>query len=53
MTATWTQWIHFYTELTGLNDEHKKTKANGIRHAVEARRRDTGGESTAAEKSVS
>ena len=25
------QWIQIISELTGLNDEHKKTKANGIR----------------------
>ena len=28
--------------MTGLNDEHKKTKSNGIRRAVQARRRDIG-----------
>ena len=38
------QWIQFYTELTGLNDEHKKTVANGIRRAVEARRKGAGRE---------
>ena len=36
------QWIQLYTEMTRLNDEHKKT----IRRAVEARRRDTGREPT-------
>ena len=39
--------IQICTELTGLDDEHKKTKANGIRQAVGATRRDTGREPTA------
>ena len=30
-------WIQMYAELTGLDDEQKKTEANGIRWAVEAR----------------
>ena len=41
------QRLQIYTELTGLNEERKKTNANGIRRAVEARRRDTGREPTA------
>ena len=39
------QWIQIYTEMTGLSDEHKKTKANGIWRVVEARRMDMGRES--------
>ena len=38
------QWIQVYTELTGLDDEQKKTEANGIRRAVKARRKDPGRE---------
>ena len=38
-----------FTELTGLDDEPKKTEANGIRRAVEARRKDPGRETTAAQ----
>ena len=36
------RWIHIYTEVTGTDDEHKKTVANGIRQAVEARRQGEG-----------
>ena len=34
----------------GLDDEQKKTEANGIRRVVEARREDPGGEPTAAQE---
>ena len=40
------QWIQMCTELTGLDDEQRKTEANGIRRAVEARRKDPGRETT-------
>ena len=36
------QWIQIFSELTGLDDEQKKTETNGIRRAVEARRMDPG-----------
>ena len=42
------QWIQIYTESTGLDDEHEKTQANGIRRAVEARRKDSGRKPAAA-----
>ena len=44
------RWIQTSPELTGLDDEQNKTTANGIRRAVEARRKDTGREPTAAPK---
>ena len=44
------QWIQIYTEATGLDDEQKKTEANGIGRAVEARRKDSGREPTAAQE---
>ena len=44
------KWIQTYAELTGLDDEQKKTEANGIRRAVEARRKGRGREPTAAQE---
>ena len=32
------QWIQIYTESTGLDDEHKKTEANGIRREKQGER---------------
>ena len=46
------QWIQTYTELTGLDDEQKKTEANGMRRAVEARRKDPGKETTSAQEQL-
>ena len=46
------QGIQLYTELTGLDDAHKKTKANGIRRAVEARRKEPGTVTTVAQEQV-
>ena len=43
------RWIQTYTELTGLDDAQKKTEANRIRRAVEARR-GPGRETTAAQE---
>ena len=40
------KWIQI--QMTGLDDEQKKTAANGITRAVQARRKDKGRESTAA-----
>ena len=34
------RWIHTYTELSGVDYEQKETEADGIRRAVEARRKD-------------
>ena len=39
-----------YTELTGLDDEQKKTEANGMRRALEARWKDQGRETTTAQE---
>ena len=44
------RWIHIYTEVTGSDDEHKKTVADGIRQAVEARRQGEGRQPTAAQE---
>ena len=44
------QWMQIYTESMGLDDEQKKTEANGIRRAAEARRKGTGREPTAAQE---
>ena len=41
------RWIQTDTELTGLDDEQKKTEANGIRRALEARRKGQGRQPTA------
>ena len=40
------RWTQLCTEMTGLDDEQKKTTANGIRRAVEVRRKNTGREPT-------
>ena len=42
--------IQICTELMRLDDEQKETTANGIRRAVEARRKDTGREPNAAQE---
>ena len=49
-TSDMERWIQTSLELTGLDDEQMQTTANGIRRAVEARRKDTGREPTAAPK---
>ena len=43
-------WMQTHTELTGLDDEQRETEANGIRRAVEVRKKGTGRESTAAQE---
>ena len=35
------KWIQTFTQLTGLDDEQRKTEANGIKRAVESRRNGT------------
>ena len=44
------KWIQNYTKLSGLDEEQKKTEANGIRRAVEANRNGTRREPTAAQE---
>ena len=44
------RWIQTCTELSGLDDEEKKTEANGIRRALEARRKGQGRQPTAAQE---
>ena len=44
------KWLQNYTKLSGLDDEQKKTEANGIRRAVEASRNCPRREPTTAQK---
>ena len=44
------RWIQTYAELWGSDDEEKKTEANGIRRALEARRKCQGRQPTAAQE---
>ena len=44
------RWIQIFSEVTGLDDEQKMTVANGMRRAVEARRKGQGRQPTAAQE---
>ena len=44
------QGIPIYSELTGLDDEQKKTEGHGMRRVVEARRNDPGRGTAAAQE---
>ena len=44
------RWTQIYTEVTGLDDEQKKTVATGIRRAVEARRKGQRSQPTATQE---